>query len=97
MLKLIQRGGQSLFLKVERLFNHAFGEQNNPLYYLGTIAYFLFWVVLGSGLYLYIFFKTGVAEAYASVEYLTREQWYLGGLMRSLTPPTAWCRRCCCT
>ena len=84
MLKLLQHGGQWLFLKVERLFNHAFGEDNNPLYYLGTIAYFLFWIVLGSGLYLYIFFKTGVEEANASVEYLTHEQWYLGGLLRSL-------------
>src|SRR6266496_468346 len=84
MLKLVQRGGQWLFLKVERLFNHAFGEDNNPLYYLGAIAYFLFWIVLGSGLYLYIFFKTSVDQANASVEYLTHEQWYLGGLMRSL-------------
>jgi CDP-4-dehydro-6-deoxyglucose reductase len=83
-LKLVQRGGQWLFLKVERLFNHAFGEDNNPLYYLGAIAYFLFWIVLGSGLYLYIFFKTSVDQANASVEYLTHEQWYLGGLMRSL-------------
>ena len=84
MLKLIQRAGQWLFLKVERVFNHAFGEDNNPLYYLGAITYFLFWIVLGSGLYLYIFFETGVEEANASVEYLTHGQWYFGGVMRSL-------------
>ena len=84
MLKLVQRGGQWLFMHVERLFNHAFGEANNPLYYLGAITYFLFWIVVASGLYLYIFFKTGVEEANASVEYLTRDQWYLGGVMRSL-------------
>lgn len=84
MLKLLQRGGQWLFLAVERAFNHAFGEDNNPLYYLGAISYFLFWIVLASGLYLYIFFKTGVLEAHASVEYLTHEQRYVGGIMRSL-------------
>jgi CDP-4-dehydro-6-deoxyglucose reductase, E3 len=84
MLRLVQRTGQRLFLGVERLFNHAFGEANNPLYYLGAITYFLFWIAVASGLYLYIFFKTGVSEANASVEYLTHEQWYLGGIMRSL-------------
>ena len=84
MLRLVQHGGQWLFLRVERVFNHAFGEENNPLYHLGAITYFLFWVVLGSGLYLYVFFKTGVEEAYGSVEHLTVGQWYLGGVMRSL-------------
>jgi CDP-4-dehydro-6-deoxyglucose reductase len=84
MLKLVQRAGQWLFLHVERIFNHAFGEENNPLYHLGSITYFLFWIVLATGLYLYVFFKTGVDEAYASVEHLTAAQWYLGGVMRSL-------------
>ncbi|HEX6137089.1 MAG TPA: 2Fe-2S iron-sulfur cluster-binding protein [Casimicrobiaceae bacterium] len=84
MLRQLQRGGQWLFMHVERVFNHAFGEANNPLYYLGAITYFLCWIVIASGLYLYIFFKTGVEEANASVEYLTHRQWYLGGVMRSL-------------
>jgi CDP-4-dehydro-6-deoxyglucose reductase len=84
MLKLVQRAGQWLFFNVERIFNRAFGEAHNPLYYLGAITYFLFWIVVATGLYLYIFFKTGVQEANASVEHLTRDQWYLGGVMRSL-------------
>jgi NAD(P)H-flavin reductase/ferredoxin len=84
MLKFLQHGGQWLFMRVERLFNHAFGEANNPLYYLGAITYFLVWIVVASGLYLYIFFKTGVEEANASVEALTHESWYVGGVMRSL-------------
>jgi CDP-4-dehydro-6-deoxyglucose reductase, E3 len=83
MLKLIQRAGQAAFLAAERTFNRVFGDALNPFYYLGAIAYFLLWVVVGSGLYLYIFFKTGVNEAYQSVEYLTREQWWLGGILRS--------------
>jgi NAD(P)H-flavin reductase/ferredoxin len=84
MLKHLQHGGQWLFMRVERLFNHAFGEANNPLYYLGAITYFLLWIVIASGLYLYIFFKTGVEEANASVEALTHDSWYVGGVMRSL-------------
>jgi NAD(P)H-flavin reductase/quinol-cytochrome oxidoreductase complex cytochrome b subunit len=83
MLRALQRAGQAAFLAVERQFNRVFGDERNPFYYLGAIAYFLLWVVVGSGLYLYIFFQTGVNEAYASVERLTREQWWLGGVMRS--------------
>ena len=76
-----------------------FGDALNPFYYLGAIAYYLLWVVVASGLYLYIFFKTGVNEAYDSVEYLTHEQWWLGGIMRSLHryASDGWCWRCCCT
>src|SRR5262245_2475769 len=84
MLKLIQRAGQEAFLGAERVFNTVFGDGLNPFYYLGAIAYYLLWVVVASGIYLYIFFKTGVHEAYDSVEYLTHGQWWLGGVARSL-------------
>ena len=60
-----------------------FGERLNPLYYLGAITYFLLWVVIGTGLYLYAFFETGVAVAYGSVEALTHGQWFAGGILRS--------------
>jgi len=82
VINLIHRSGQWFFLRVEGFFNLAFGERLNPLYYLGAISYWLMWVVVGSGLYLYILFKTGVAEAYASVEYLTHGQPYVGGVLR---------------
>jgi NAD(P)H-flavin reductase len=62
----------------------VFGDRLNPLYYLGAITYWLLWVVVATGLYLYIFFRTGVEEAYSSVEYLTVQQWWLGGVMRSV-------------
>ncbi len=83
MLKLIHRSGQKAFLAAEGVFNRVFGDAQNPFYYLGAIAYFLLWIVVASGLYLYVFFKTGVHEAYESVEYLTRTQWWLGGILRS--------------
>jgi NAD(P)H-flavin reductase/quinol-cytochrome oxidoreductase complex cytochrome b subunit len=84
MIRLLQAMGQRVFLWVEAGFNTFFGQELNPFYHLGAIAFFLFWIVLGTGLYLYAFFDTGVADAYSSVEYLTREQWYLGGVIRSL-------------
>ncbi len=73
-----------LFMRVEALFNRAFGDRLNPLYQLGAIGFFLFWVVAGSGLYLYAFFETGVAGAHASVEALTHRQWFAGGILRSV-------------
>lgn len=84
MIKRLQRGTQWLFMRVEAMFNAAFGDRLNPLYHLGAISFFLFWIVAISGLYLYVFFKTGVADAYASVQALTEDQWYAGGIMRSV-------------
>jgi NAD(P)H-flavin reductase/ferredoxin len=84
MLKLIHAAGRNAFLLFDRGFNRAFGEALNPLYYLGAISYFMFWVVVVSGFYVYIFYETGVDTTFASVERLTHAQWYLGGVMRSL-------------
>ncbi len=83
MLRLIQRAGQWVFMHIEGLFNLAFGNQLNPFYYLGAISYFMFWIVVVSGLYLYAFFSTSVQGAYDSVEAITHGQWYFGGIMRS--------------
>ena len=84
IIKGLQRGLQWLFMRVEALFNAAFGDRLNPLYQLGAISFFLFWVVAASGLYLYAFFETGVADAHASVEALTHRQWWAGGILRSV-------------
>lgn len=72
------------YLLLEDWFNLSFGADWNPLYHLGTLAFFFFWVVLVSGIYLFIFFDTSIAGAYASVEYMTHDQWYAAGVMRSL-------------
>jgi NAD(P)H-flavin reductase len=75
---------QWAFLRMEAVFNAAFGDRMNPLYHLGAIAFFMFWLVAGSGLYLYAFFETGVADAYGSVQSLTHKQWFAGGVLRSV-------------
>ncbi|MFA7267992.1 MAG: FAD-binding oxidoreductase [Sterolibacterium sp.] len=84
MIKWLQLLLQRLFMHVEEIFNQAFGDKLNPLYHLGAMSFYLFWLVAASGLYLYAFFKTGVADAYSSVESLTHDQWYAGGIMRSV-------------
>ena len=92
MLRRIQSVGRWLFLRIEAAFNAAFGDKLNPFYHLGEITFFLFWIVVASGLYLYAFFKTGVNEAHSSVEYLTHQQRWLGGICAACTvmPQTAW-------
>ncbi len=84
LLKMIQLGGRRTFQLVEGMTSRVFGEENNPLYYLGALTFFFLYVLIGSGIYVYIFYDTAVSGAYASVEYMTHEQWYLGGVMRSL-------------
>ena len=70
--------------RVEDWYGYAFGQDQNPFTYLGAITIYLFWIILVSGLYLYVFFEMNVTGAYYSVEWLTHDQWYLGGVMRSL-------------
>ncbi len=84
MIPLLQKGLRALFMRIEALFNRAFGDQLNPFYHLGSISFFLFWVVAASGLYLYAFFDTSVTGAFESVHSLTHGQWYLGGILRSV-------------
>lgn len=84
MFNLLQTFAQKAFLALEKPFNSLFGERLNPFYYLGAITYFLLWIVIATGLYLYAFFETGVIDAYASVQALTHGQWYVGGVLRSL-------------
>jgi len=75
---------RSAFMHAEALFNRAFGDRANPLYHLGATSFWLFWIVGASGLYLYAFFDTSVAGAYRSVQALTHDQWFAGGVLRSV-------------
>jgi quinol-cytochrome oxidoreductase complex cytochrome b subunit/coenzyme F420-reducing hydrogenase delta subunit len=81
---ILTRPLRRLFYYFEALMNEIFTADWNPLYQLGALGFFYYWIVAVSGIYLYIFFDVGADQAYASVEYLTHEQWYLGGVMRSL-------------
>ena len=84
MLTWFRQSGRYLFERLEAVFNVSFGDRFNPFYYLGSLTFFFFWIVAVSGLYLYAFFETSILGAYSSIEYLTVDQWYLGGIFRSL-------------
>lgn len=84
MVKLLQRIVRWFFMRIENVFNIAFGDKLNPFYHLGTISFWQFWLLVGSGLYLYIFADTGVHDAFDSVERITHNQWWAGGILRSI-------------
>jgi ferredoxin/coenzyme F420-reducing hydrogenase delta subunit len=78
-----RRAVRTVFEALESVLDSVFGPELNPLCQLGALGWFLFWIVAASGIYLYIFFDTGVVQAYQSTEAITHEQWWAGGIMRS--------------
>jgi quinol-cytochrome oxidoreductase complex cytochrome b subunit/coenzyme F420-reducing hydrogenase delta subunit len=72
------------FDRAERLLDLPFGPDWNPMAHLGALGWLYFWIVAVTGIYLFIFFDTGVAAAYDSVEWLTHDHWFHAGLARSL-------------
>lgn len=76
--------GRAGFEIVHRPLSRFFPADGHPLNHLGPLTIYFCWIVVVSGIWLLIFFQTSVSGAFESIEYLTREQWYLGGIMRSL-------------
>jgi coenzyme F420-reducing hydrogenase delta subunit/quinol-cytochrome oxidoreductase complex cytochrome b subunit len=77
----VLRGAQDA---VEAAFDRPFGQAGNPWRHLGGLAFFLYWIVAVTGIYVYIGFDTRVDGAYASVERLSSNAFPLGSLARSL-------------
>jgi len=73
-----------LWLWIEKLINGITTSEYNPMYYLGAVSIFFLWVILVSGIYLFLFYEITARGAYDSVQYLSVNQWYLGGVMRSM-------------
>jgi quinol-cytochrome oxidoreductase complex cytochrome b subunit/coenzyme F420-reducing hydrogenase delta subunit len=84
MIERFHRMARAAFGVLRRPMARAFDTAENPLHHLGAMTVFFLWIILISGIWLLIFFRTSVSGAFESVDYLTREQWYLGGIMRSL-------------
>ncbi len=84
MLNAIQFPIRRLFEWLEIGFDGPFGPAWNPMRQLGTLAFFFFWVAAVSGIYVFILFDTSLTGAYESIADMTHEQWFLGGIMRSL-------------
>jgi hypothetical protein len=80
----LRNGTKSVFLRFEEALDAPFGGEDNPLRHLGALGLYLLWITVGSGLYLYAVLDTGIDAVYRSIGYLSSEQWYLGGILRSL-------------
>ncbi len=72
------------YRRVEHGFDAAFGSGFNPLRHLGALAFLLLGVLAASGIYLYAVLDTSVSGAHASIDALSREPWFLGGVLRSV-------------
>ncbi|MCC7257224.1 MAG: hydrogenase iron-sulfur subunit [Gammaproteobacteria bacterium] len=80
----LKRPLRAIFDRVESMLDAVFGAQHNPLAQLGALGWYLFWLITASGIYLFVFFDTGVTQAYESIESISRDQWWAGGIMRSI-------------
>jgi len=72
------------WLRVEGVLDAVFGSAANPLRQLGALGFLLFWLLAVSGIYLYAVIDTSVTASWTSIDRLSREQWYLGGVLRSV-------------
>jgi ferredoxin len=79
----ILRPGNMVLLYFQEFLNKIFHPSLNPLYVLGSITFFLLWIIIGSGLYLYLFYDISATRAYTSIQDITENQKYYGGIMRS--------------
>jgi hypothetical protein len=61
-----------------------FGGADNPLRHLGALGLFFLWILVASGLYLYTVLDTSIEGSTARSAGSRDEQWYLGGVLRSL-------------
>jgi len=68
----------------ERAFDAVFGVAANPLRQLGALAFWMLWIVVASGFWIYALYDTSVAGAWRSVNDMTEQQPWAAGLMRSL-------------
>lgn len=73
-----------VYRRLEHGFDAVFGAVLNPWRHLGALGFLFLWVISVSGLYLYAVLDTSVDGVYRSIDWLSREQWYLGGVLRSL-------------
>ncbi len=80
----IRQGGLALMQRIESLFDAFFGAAANPWRHLGALGFYFLWIALATGIYLFIVLDTGIEEIHTSIEYYTHEQWWLGGIVRSL-------------
>ena len=67
MIERIHSLGRGVFEMLRRPLAKAFVSEQNPLNHLGALTIFFCWIVLISGIWLLIFFRTSVSAAFDSV------------------------------
>ena len=72
------------YQRLEHGFDAAFTSALNPLRQLGALAFLMFWLLAGSGIYLYAVIDTSATGAYPSIDTLSHRPWWIGGILRSL-------------
>jgi len=80
----IRNSGLALYQRIEHGFDRPFGAALNPWRHLGALGFLCFWLIAVTGFYLFAVLDTSVEGVYSSIAWLTHEQWYLGGIIRSL-------------
>jgi coenzyme F420-reducing hydrogenase delta subunit/quinol-cytochrome oxidoreductase complex cytochrome b subunit len=82
--RFLRHRSQSAFERMENFFDGPFGAASNPFRHLGALGLFFLWLLVGTGLYLYIVLDTSIEGVYNSISALSTEQWYFGGIVRTL-------------
>lgn len=80
----LRNGTRSVFRHIENACDAPFGPTDNPFRHLGALGFFFLWILVATGIYLFIVVDTSVVGAYQSISSLSTEQWYFGGILRSL-------------
>ncbi len=73
-----------MLITIGKWLSWIFPDDWNPVKNLGAVSFFLFWIVAGTGVYLFIFFETSIDGAWQSVESISNEQFYIGSVMRGV-------------
>lgn len=84
MSNRIQKLRESTVATMEGWFNMFFTKELNPMYHLGALTVYLFWIVLVSGIYVFVLYESSIFGAWSSLEYMSNELWWSAGIMRSL-------------
>ncbi len=84
LLDASRNGGLLVYRRLEQIFDAPFGAALNPWRHLGALGFLFFWIIAVSGFYLFVVLDTSASGAYRSIDWLTHEQWYLGGVLRSM-------------
>ncbi|MCK9514790.1 MAG: cytochrome b N-terminal domain-containing protein [Ottowia sp.] len=80
----VRQWGLNVWRAGERRLDAVFGAAHNPLRQLGTIGFLALWLLVASGLTLYVVFDTSVEGAWRSVDALARWPLGSGRLLRGL-------------